>query len=72
MNLHNYPYFHNFARFHTISLTPNIIFIGLLYLTPRVSHEVSHFELDKLSTIILPCAEGDWEDYRTKRVCRVT
>jgi hypothetical protein len=34
--------------------------------------EVSHFELDKLSTIVLPRAEGDWEDYRTKRVCRVT
>jgi hypothetical protein len=34
--------------------------------------EVSHFELDKLSTIIFPRAEGDWEDYRTKRVCRVT
>jgi hypothetical protein len=34
--------------------------------------EVSHFELDKLSTIVLPRAEGDWEDYRTKQVCRVT
>jgi hypothetical protein len=32
----------------------------------------SHFELDELGTIILPCAEGDWEDHRTKRVCRVT
>jgi hypothetical protein len=34
--------------------------------------EVSHFELDKLSTIVLPRAEADWEDYRTKRVCRIT
>jgi hypothetical protein len=34
--------------------------------------EVSHFEFDELSTIVLPRAEGDWEDHRTKRVCRVT
>jgi hypothetical protein len=34
--------------------------------------EVSHFEFDELSAIVLPRAEGDWEDYRTKRVCRVT
>jgi hypothetical protein len=32
----------------------------------------SHFEFDELSTIILPRAEGDWEDHRTKQVCRVT
>jgi hypothetical protein len=34
--------------------------------------EVSHFEFDELSMIVLPRAEGDWEDHRTKRVCRVT
>jgi hypothetical protein len=34
--------------------------------------ESSHFELDELSTIILPRAEGDWEDHRTKRVRRIT
>jgi hypothetical protein len=34
--------------------------------------EISHFKFDELSTIILPRAEGDWEDYRTKRVCHVT
>jgi hypothetical protein len=32
----------------------------------------SHFKLDKFSTIILPRAEGDWEDHRTKRVRRIT
>jgi hypothetical protein len=32
----------------------------------------SHFEFDELSTIILPRAEGDWEDHRTKRVRRIT
>jgi hypothetical protein len=34
--------------------------------------KVSHFELDKLSAVVLPRAEGDWEDDRTKWVCRVT
>jgi hypothetical protein len=34
--------------------------------------EVSHFEFDELSTIVLPRAEGDWEDHRTKWVCRIT
>jgi hypothetical protein len=34
--------------------------------------EVSHFEFDELSAIILPSTEGDWEDYYTKRVCHVT
>jgi hypothetical protein len=34
--------------------------------------EVSHFEFDELSTIVLPRAERDWEDYRTERMCHVT
>jgi hypothetical protein len=34
--------------------------------------EVSYFELDKISAVVLPRAEGDWEDDRTKWVCRVT
>jgi hypothetical protein len=32
----------------------------------------SHFKFDELSTIILPCAEGDWEDHHTKRLHRIT
>jgi hypothetical protein len=36
------------------------------------SFKVSHFEFDELSTIVLPCAKGDWKDHHTKRVCRVT
>jgi hypothetical protein len=34
--------------------------------------EVSHFKFDELGTIVLPRAEGDWVDHRTKRVCCVT
>jgi hypothetical protein len=34
--------------------------------------EVSYFELDKLSEVVLPRAEGDWEDDRTKWMCHVT
>jgi hypothetical protein len=34
--------------------------------------KVSHFKFDELRMIIVPRAEGDWEDYRTKRVCCVT
>jgi hypothetical protein len=34
--------------------------------------EVSHFEFDKLGAVVFPRAKGDWENYRTKRVCRVT
>jgi hypothetical protein len=34
--------------------------------------EVSYFKLDKLSAVVLPCAKGDWEDNRTKWVCRIT
>jgi hypothetical protein len=32
----------------------------------------SHLKLDKLGTIILPRAKGDWEDPRAKRVRRIT
>jgi hypothetical protein len=34
--------------------------------------EAGHFEFDELSAVVLPRAEGDWENYRTKWVCRVT
>jgi hypothetical protein len=34
--------------------------------------EVSHFEFNELSTVVLPRAEGDCKNYRTKRVRRVT
>jgi hypothetical protein len=34
--------------------------------------EAGHFEFNELSAIILPRAEGDWENYRTKWVRRVT
>jgi hypothetical protein len=34
--------------------------------------EVSYFEFDELSAVVLPRAEGDWKNYHTKWVCRVT
>jgi hypothetical protein len=34
--------------------------------------EAGHFEFDELSAVVLPHAEGDWENYRTKWVGRVT
>jgi hypothetical protein len=34
--------------------------------------EVSHFEFDELSAVVLPCAEGGWKNYHTKWVCGVT
>jgi hypothetical protein len=34
--------------------------------------EISYFKLDKLSAVVLPRAEGDWEDDRTKWMRRVT
>jgi hypothetical protein len=34
--------------------------------------EAGHFELDELSAVVLSRAEGDWENYRTKWVSRVT
>jgi hypothetical protein len=34
--------------------------------------EVSHFKFNELGVVVLPRAEGDWKDYRTKWVRRVT
>jgi hypothetical protein len=34
--------------------------------------EVSYFEFDELSVVVLPHAEGDWKNYRTKWVRHVT
>jgi hypothetical protein len=34
--------------------------------------EVGHFEFDELSAVVPPRAEGDWENYRTKCMRRVT
>jgi hypothetical protein len=34
--------------------------------------EASHFEFNELGVVVLPRAEGDWKDYRTKWVHRVT
>jgi hypothetical protein len=34
--------------------------------------EAGHLELDEFSAVVLPCAEGDMEEYHTKWVSRVT